>query len=95
MKPRKVSEYIARSGSIPHNVMVDGDRLLVAHYTDGVRLLDIRNPEQPRVLGYYDTFPGTEEGFAGAWGAYIFPASNLIVVSDISGGLFVVQYTGG
>jgi choice-of-anchor B domain-containing protein len=94
MNPRKVSEYIARPGSIPHNVMVDGDRLLVSHYTDGVRLLDIRNPERPQVMGYYDTFTGTQEGFAGAWGAYIFPASNLIVVSDISGGLFVVQYTG-
>ncbi len=95
LNPRKVSEYLARAGSIPHNVMVDGDRLLVAHYTDGVRLLDIRNPERPQLMGYYDTFPGTEEGFAGAWGAYIFPASDLIVVSDISGGLFVVQYTGG
>ena len=74
--------------------MVDGDRLLVSHYTDGVRLLDIRNPERPQVMGYYDTFTGRQEGFAGAWGAYIFPGSNLIVVSDISGGLFVVQYTG-
>ncbi len=95
MNPRKVAEYIARPGSIPHNVMVDGDRLLVAHYTDGVRLLDIRDPERPQVMGYYDTFTGTEEGFAGAWGSYIFPGSDLIVVSDISGGLFVVQYTGG
>ena len=94
LAPRKVAEYIARPGSIPHNVMVDGDRLLVAHYTDGVRLLDVRDPERPQVLGHYDTFAGTEEGFAGAWGAYVFPASDLIVVSDISGGLFVVQYTG-
>src|SRR5262245_14220527 len=63
LRPRKVSEYIARPGSIPHNVMVDGDRLLVSHYTDGVRLLDIRDPERPQVLGYYDTFTGAEEGF--------------------------------
>jgi hypothetical protein len=33
-------------------------------------------------------------GTFGAWGAYIFPGSNLIVVSDITGGLFVVGYTG-
>jgi len=95
LAPRKVAEYIARPGGIPHNVMVDGDRLLVAHYTDGVRLLDVGDPESPRVLGYYDTYPGTAEGFAGAWGAYIFPGSDLIVASDISGGLFVIQYTGG
>ena len=30
----------------------------------------------------------------GAWGAYIFPGSDLIVVSDIEGGLYVVGYSG-
>jgi len=94
LAPRKVAEYIARPGTIPHNVMVDGDRLLVAHYTEGVRLLDVRDPERPAVLGYYDTYEGTSQGFAGAWGAYIFPGSNLVVVSDINGGLYVITYTG-
>ena len=45
-------------------------------------------------MGFYDTYAGAATGFNGAWGAYIFPGSNLIVVSDISGGLFVVEYTG-
>ncbi len=93
--PRKVSEYIARPTGLPHNVMIDGNRLVLSHYTDGVRLLDIADPEQPVEIGFYDTFEGPDENFEGAWGAYIFPASNLIVVSDISGGLFVVQYVGG
>ena len=92
--PRKVSEYLGAPGTIPHNVLIDGDRLLVSHYTEGVHLLDIRDPERPRVLGTYDTYPGTATGFNGAWGAYIFPASSLIAVSDINGGLFVIQYTG-
>ena len=74
--------------------MIDGDRLLVSHYTEGVYLLDIRNPEQPRVMGSYDTYTGASGGFSGAWGAYIFPASDLIVASDIQGGLFVIGYTG-
>lgn len=94
LAPRKVTEFIAAPGSIPHNVLVDGNRLVVSHYTEGVQLLDITNPEQPRRLGFYDTYPGGAGGFNGAWGAYIFPGSNLIVVSDINGGLFVVQYTG-
>jgi len=92
--PRKVTQFIANPAAIAHNVMIDGDRLLVSHYTEGVYLLDIRNPEQPRVIGSYDTFPGPSGGFNGAWGAYVFPASNLIVASDISGGLFVLAYTG-
>jgi choice-of-anchor B domain-containing protein len=92
--PVKVSQYIAAPGTIPHNVMIDGDRLVVSHYTEGVHLLDVRDPERPRVMGYYDTYAGSSTGFNGAWGAYIFPGSNLIVVSDINGGLFVVEYTG-
>jgi len=92
--PRKVAEYIARPGTIPHNVMVDGDRLLVAHYTEGVHLLDVSDPERPRLMGYFDTYTGPSTGFNGTWGAYIFPASDLIVASDINGGLFVLQYVG-
>jgi choice-of-anchor B domain-containing protein len=92
--PRKVTQFIANPAAIAHNVMIDGDRLLVSHYTEGVYLLDVTSAEQPRVIGSYDTFPGASGGFNGAWGAYIFPASNLIVVSDIQGGLFVIAYTG-
>lgn len=44
--------------------------------------------------GYYDTYSGTSTGFNGAWGAYIFPGSDLILASDINGGLFVIGYTG-
>lgn len=94
LAPRKVTEFIAAPGSIPHNVLVDGNRLVVSHYTEGVQLLDISNPEQPRRIGFYDTYPGGPGGFNGAWGAYIFPGSNIIIVSDINGGLYVVEYTG-
>jgi hypothetical protein len=75
--------------------MVDGERLLISHYTEGVHLLDVRDPLHQSVLGTYDTYPGNGPGnFHGAWGAYIFPGTNLIVVSDIEGGLFVIEYTG-
>lgn len=94
LAPRKVTEYIANAGSIPHNVMIDGDRLLLSHYTEGVHLLDVTDPEHPALLGFYDTYPGLSGGFNGAWGAYIFPGTDLIVVSDIQGGLFVIGYTG-
>jgi hypothetical protein len=74
--------------------MTDGDRLLVAHYTEGVHLLDVCNPEQPRLLGYYDTFTGSSGGYRGVWGAYVFPGTNLILASDINNGLFVLRYDG-
>jgi choice-of-anchor B domain-containing protein len=92
--PLKVSQYIGAPGTIPHNVMIDGDRLVLSHYTEGVHMLDVRDPASPRLMGFYDTYAGASTGFNGAWGAYIFPGSNLIVVDDINGGLFVVEYTG-
>jgi hypothetical protein len=59
-----------------------------------VHLLDIRNPERPAVLGFLDTFtdpPCSSFPFCGVWGAYIFPGSDLIVASDMQGGLFVIR----
>jgi hypothetical protein len=73
--------------------MIDADRLLLSHYTEGVHLLDVRDPEHPRVLGHYDTHPGALRAST-APGRLHLPASNLIVVSDINGGLFVIEYTG-
>jgi choice-of-anchor B domain-containing protein len=92
-RPRKVAEYLAAPGSIAHNVMIDGDRLLIAHYTEGVHLLDVSNPERPSFLSSYDTFPVSgATGFHGTWAAYIFPGTNLIIASDIEGGLFVLRH---
>lgn len=94
LAPLKVSEYIARPAGIPHNVLIDGTRMVVSHYVDGVHVLDVSNPASPRLMGSYDTYEPALEGFHGCWGAYIFPGSNLIIASDIEGGLFVLQYTG-
>jgi len=91
LQPRKVAEYIARTGTMPHNVMVEGDRLLVAHYTEGVHLLDVRDPERPTLVGSFDTHPAVAPDFAGVWGAYIFPGSDLVLASDMQGGLFVLR----
>jgi choice-of-anchor B domain-containing protein len=90
--PVKVSEYIGQPGTIPHNVMVEKNLLLVAHYTEGVHLVDVSTPSRPRLLAAYDTYTGASTGFNGCWGAYIFPGTNLIVASDMNGGLFVLEY---
>lgn len=95
-RPTRVSQYLGKPGTVAHNVFVFGKRLLIAHYTDGVHLLDVNDPTQPRLLGKYDTLPSERAGvvFDGVWGAYMFPGSDIIVASDMSGGLFVLEYTG-
>jgi choice-of-anchor B domain-containing protein len=91
----KVAEYLGRPGTIPHNVLVDGNRLVIAHYTDGVHVLDISDPTRLRAVGRYDTFTAESPGqyFNGVWGVYIFPGSNLILGSDMANGLHNLNYT--
>jgi hypothetical protein len=40
-----------------HQMVVRGNRMYLAHYTQGFRYLDIADPENIIELGYYDDFP--------------------------------------
>lgn len=40
-----------------HQMVVKGNRMYLAHYTQGFRYLDIADPENIIELGYYDDFP--------------------------------------
>lgn len=77
---------------IPHNVHVDNDFLVTSYYTDGIVVLDGSRPDNLIEVGRYDTYNGTPTtGFYGAWGAYPFLPSGLVLVSDINTGLHILQ----
>ncbi|MCO6488436.1 MAG: choice-of-anchor B family protein [Phaeodactylibacter sp.] len=78
-------------GVIPHNVHVWDDFLIVSYYTDGCIVIDASRPDNLVEVGNFDTFLGASGGFSGAWGAYPFLPSGLILVSDRSNGLYVLQ----
>lgn len=79
------------TGSIVHNVEIYGKYAVIAHYTAGIRIVDISNPASPVEVAWYDTYPSSNgNSFNGCWGVYVFP-SGKIVGSDISNGLFVVK----
>ena len=77
--------------SIVHNVEIYGNYALVAHYTAGVRLVNITNPAAPIEIAWYDTYP-QNNGFTydGCWGVYMFP-SGKIAASDRLTGLYVLK----
>ncbi|MEM7104731.1 MAG: choice-of-anchor B family protein [Bacteroidota bacterium] len=78
-------------GVIPHNVHVLGDYLVISYYTDGVIIVDATEPDIMVEVGNYDTFTGPGTGFLGAWGAYPFLPSGIILASDINTGLYIFQ----
>ncbi len=81
------------TGAIVHNVEIYNDIAVIAHYTAGIRILNISNPASPQEIAWYDTYPSSNSSnFSGCWGVFMFP-SGKIIGSDISGGLFVVKST--
>jgi hypothetical protein len=50
--------YRLRTEVSIHNMVLDEakKRLYIAYYHEGVRVLDVANPEQPREIGYFNTF---------------------------------------
>jgi len=81
------------STAIVHNVEIYGNYAVIAHYTAGIRVVNISNPASPVEAGWYDTYPANNStNFAGCWGVFMF-SSGKIIGSDISGGLFVIKTT--
>ena len=86
-----IRSSLSQGRAIPHNVHVLNDYLVTSYYRDGVQVVDASRPWNLVEVGYFDTNPLEEDGFNGAWGAYPFLPSGLILVSDIEEGLFVLQ----
>lgn len=77
-------------GRIPHNVYVKENWLVTSYYADGVVIHDATRPHNLIEVGNFDTSPFANTFFNGAWGAFPYFPSNLILVSDMEEGLFIV-----
>lgn len=94
--PFQVAEYVVDPGDGPHaivhNVRVEGDLAYVGWYEAGVVVLDVSDPTEPSLAGWFDTHPDATVGtFAGAWSAI--PRGDQVYVSNFSGGLFTFGMT--
>ncbi|PAP78401.1 choice-of-anchor B family protein [Rubrivirga marina] len=85
-----VGEVVVDPNAVVHNCYVRGDRLYVAHYTEGLRVFDVSDPHAPTEVAYLDTFLEPGYGFRGAWTAYPYLPSGKVLVSDMQTGLWVV-----
>lgn len=79
---------------IPHNAFILHDSLIVAsYYTDGITVFNMSRPYNLVEVASYDTHPLENGTFNGSWGAYCYLPSGLLLASDISEGLFVLDPT--
>lgn len=90
--PLEAPQY---TNCVPHNPFVKGDTLYISYYHDGLQVYDVGDPENPRRIGWYDTYPNNNgngySGYNGCWGTYPFLPSGCILASDISYGLFTFK----
>ncbi len=89
----RIGEFRLRLHTSIHNFVLRGSRLYVAWYHEGVRVLDVSNPTQPRQVAHYNTFRETDPGrtdrlFEGASGIRV-PGDGRVYVVDTARGLLI------
>jgi choice-of-anchor B domain-containing protein len=87
-------EHLGEAASTDHNLFVHDGHAYQANYTSGLRILDLAAIDAGSLTeaAYFDTHPeGDPTGFDGAFGVYPFFESGIVVVSDMTRGLFVLQ----
>jgi uncharacterized protein (TIGR03437 family) len=99
--PRLLSSITAASIGIdaftPHNPVIVGNLLFVAWYQAGTQVFDITDPSNPVRIGEYDTYGGprctNNVCYSGNWGVYPFLGLDRVLLSDMDGGLFIVDFS--
>ncbi|MFY0672530.1 MAG: choice-of-anchor B family protein [Bacteroidia bacterium] len=91
--PQVLSTFGSESekGSLPHNPFILNNRVYISYYHQGVLVYDIADPENPKEIAHWDTYPDNLDfdGMYGCWGVYPFLPSGNIIASDQIYGLFV------
>lgn len=76
---------------IPHNTHVLGNHLVTSYYSDGVVVHDVTYPYNMIEVGHYDTYPTQTMSYDGCWGTYPFFSSGVVLATDVTEGLFILN----
>ena len=88
--PTFIESWTNDNTAITHNIYTLGDFAYMANYTSGMRVFDIRDPENMQEVGFFDTRISDDSvSFDGLWSCYPYLPSGNILGSDIQRGLFV------
>jgi choice-of-anchor B domain-containing protein len=88
-----VATYTTGKLSVDHNLYNRNGFIFHSNYTSGLYVFDGNdNPTAPTMRGWYDTYASNDgASFNGAWSNYPFFPSGTVIVSDINGGLFILD----
>ncbi|MFT5141570.1 MAG: hypothetical protein ACI80V_003119 [Rhodothermales bacterium] len=94
-----IGAWTANWDNLVHNHEVRWPYVFVSGYLDGLQVISMMDPANPVTVGYYDTYLGGRvEGrtgeFNGAFGVDVRNEDGLIVVSDMSTGLWTFRMEG-
>ena len=89
--PQVVSRFGTRPGLSIHNVQVVDGIAYISYYVDGLRVVDLRDPENPREIAHYDTVPDDDERgiLQGAWGVRVL--DGVVYISDLETGTYALR----
>jgi hypothetical protein len=91
----QVAEFQLRPEVSIRSLKLSGTKLYVAHYQDGLRVLDVSNPNEPRQVGYFNTWRETDTGrgasfFEGISDVAV-PGDGYIYAAETSRGLVILR----
>lgn len=89
---QELAKYQSRPEVSIHNFEVHGTKAYIAYYQDGVRIVDLSDPTQPREVAHYNTWVDETaygSSFEGAVG--IRKVGDLIYVADLARGLMIFR----
>jgi len=94
-----ISAFTGNWKNLVHNHEVRWPYVFVSGYLDGLQIFNLQDPEDPTTAGFYDTYIGPPNPvraamFNGAFGVDVRNADGLIVVSDMSTGLWTFRMEG-
>lgn len=91
--PEYVGFHEQENTARDHNVYVSGNLAIQSNWRAGLRVLDISDIDNWELMAYFDTYPENDDPAvkSGAWSHYDWLPSNIIVVSDVESGLFLLR----
>jgi hypothetical protein len=94
-----ISAFTANWRHLVHNHEIRWPYVFVSGYLDGLQIFNLQDPLNPLTVGFYDTYlgpPNTDRysQFNGAFGVDVRNEDGLIVISDMSTGLWTFRMEG-